>query len=616
MTKIITSIIITSILIVGAFALPNASALTVIEEYDDKTEFLTATGAISVGAFPDDGSIGAHPASKTVGDATFSTVHSPQALFVGANGIGAVPGGDWTSLTTGNDIALSDDEDLDIVLASDVYSIGFEFVEPSCTIQDAGNLCPNSDIGSNVDTVDTIDSEFEVTLKDDGTTIAQFTFNAPDDQAAFVGVWSNDPFDSVEIRETTGGNDNEYYGEFYTGDTPIQAVCSEENDLEICKAVIIVEETADGVIAVGEHIIYHFFIGVQNDSGDTLYDVEVQDRFGGDLAVGDVGEDLTDPDHNQADVIDDEQNLMCELSQKGKTNKEFLDCVADEGGDQNLEDGGSASVAVTAETDYNPGQGKKDTPKREYTSCGIHEPNSGATVLFHLFDDPIEYSLSTDPITVEVFEYADLSGDCDKDGIPDGEDPEPFFQDSDLDGIENPSDNCPYTANHGQEDADNDNIGNACDEETVLTLGPGWDNFVTPLTNGDVTVGLPTGGNWDIEFNLQGAPASTTFIHHGIDVFGVTCPAPAFFGDVPLLACGTFTRTGESGPNMETVAVYSLGTLDTDVSGDVSSPYTISGIASGSYDIEFWVGSSVVYQSDGNGNGSFGFGDTIEIVVP
>jgi hypothetical protein len=581
-------------LIVGAFAFPNASALTFIEEYDDKTDFLTATGATSVGAFPDDGSIGPHPASKIVGDATFSTVHAGQALYVGANGIGAVTNGDWTLLTAGNDIALSDNEDLDVDLSSSVYSIGFEFVEPSCTNsnQDETNICADDEIGANVPNASIIDSEFEVTLKDGGITIAQFTFNATDDQAAFVGVWSNDPFDSVEIRETTGGNDNEYYGEFFTGDTPF-GVC--DNSEPLCKFMEITEETDDGIITVNELIQYDFTIYLANNDGQSWYNVELRDHgFGGDLAVGDGPVGVDDP-RDVDDMILDNMD-ECELTQKGKTDKEKLDCYV---GDQ-FDDGENASVQVTAYTDFNPGQGKKSEPKREYTSCGIHSPNEGAEVEYFLDEEGNDgpYYLATTPIYVEVYEYADLSGDCDEDTVNDA------------------LDNCPFTPNEDQADADNDSIGNACDEETVLALGPGWDNFVTPLTNGNVTVGLPTSGNWNIEFNLEGAPASTTFTRHGIDVFGVTCPAPDFFGDVPLLTCGEFTRTGESGPNTETIAVYDLGNLDTDGSGDVSSPYTISGIASGSYDIEFWVGSSVVYQSDGNGNGSFGFGDTIEIVVP
>ena len=38
-------------------------------------------------------------------------------------------------------------------------------------------------------------------------------------QKAFVGVWSDQPFDRIAIRETFGTDDNEFYGEFFTGAT-------------------------------------------------------------------------------------------------------------------------------------------------------------------------------------------------------------------------------------------------------------------------------------------------------------------------------------------------------------------------------------------------------------
>ena len=40
-----------------------------------------------------------------------------------------------------------------------------------------------------------------------------------------------------------------------------------------------------------------------------------------------------------------------------------------------------------------------------------------------------------------------------------------FAQDSDGDGVTDGSDNCPTIINAGQEDADNDTIGDACDPE-------------------------------------------------------------------------------------------------------------------------------------------------------
>lgn len=43
-----------------------------------------------------------------------------------------------------------------------------------------------------------------------------FNFNAPNNTASFVGVWSDIAFNKVQIRETSGGIDNEYFGRFYT----------------------------------------------------------------------------------------------------------------------------------------------------------------------------------------------------------------------------------------------------------------------------------------------------------------------------------------------------------------------------------------------------------------
>lgn len=48
--------------------------------------------------------------------------------------------------------------------------------------------------------------------------------------------------------------------------------------------------------------------------------------------------------------------------------------------------------------------------------------------------------------------------DADRDGLGDACDP-----DADNDGILNPSDNCPLVPNPSQEDSDHDSIGDACD---------------------------------------------------------------------------------------------------------------------------------------------------------
>ncbi len=89
-------------------------------------------------------------------------------------------------------------EDIDVALAGNRYAFGFDFVEPR-------------------DVPEFVDSLFRVSLYRNTLLVDSFTFAPDDDVAYFVGVWSDEPFNRVEIRETTGTNENEYYGHFYTG---------------------------------------------------------------------------------------------------------------------------------------------------------------------------------------------------------------------------------------------------------------------------------------------------------------------------------------------------------------------------------------------------------------
>ena len=50
-----------------------------------------------------------------------------------------------------------------------------------------------------------------------GGSIDSFTFKAPNDVAAFIGVSSTTPFNTVQVREFVCGLENEYFGHFYTG---------------------------------------------------------------------------------------------------------------------------------------------------------------------------------------------------------------------------------------------------------------------------------------------------------------------------------------------------------------------------------------------------------------
>jgi len=188
--------------LVAAAIAPNQTNATI---FSDKATFLIATGATPTAPLPNLGEV--DPSGLTVGDLTFSTPST--RLFVGTNGLaGQFPAccstidpDPWTTRIAGNAIAITGNEDLNIDLAQPVFSFGFEFVEPQ--------FDPN--VGG------FIDSTFEVTLLNGTTVLESFTFNAPTDIAAFVGVSSTKAFDRVEIREIAGGAGNEFYGQFYLG---------------------------------------------------------------------------------------------------------------------------------------------------------------------------------------------------------------------------------------------------------------------------------------------------------------------------------------------------------------------------------------------------------------
>jgi len=185
---------LTFILAAATFLTQTLTATLVT--YSDKATFLADTGATSAtGALPNLGNVGL--AATTIGDLTIQSASG--SMFVGLT--------DWTTRLPGNEIAISDLEHVDVKinLASATYAFGFDFVEPE--------FDPNVNAPF-------VDSTFTVELKDGLTSVDSFTYNAANDTAAFVGVWSDVKFDFVSIRETTGGIENEFFGEMYSGATP------------------------------------------------------------------------------------------------------------------------------------------------------------------------------------------------------------------------------------------------------------------------------------------------------------------------------------------------------------------------------------------------------------
>jgi hypothetical protein len=186
---------------------------------DDKSAFLAATGAASAtGPLPDIGVVadGGNPAGTArVGSLTFSLAPGGDNLYIGAAGTGGAP--DWYPNTPGNDIALGF-ENLAVRVARPVFSLGFEIVEPDATLPPYGGT--------------PVESKYKVTLFNGVTVVGEAIFNSiPNDVAAFIGVWSDILFDRVAIVDVTESpfvDDDEYFGEFYTGAEPAPPTTTSE----------------------------------------------------------------------------------------------------------------------------------------------------------------------------------------------------------------------------------------------------------------------------------------------------------------------------------------------------------------------------------------------------
>lgn len=197
-------------IVVAGLQPKTQGALTV---FDGKATFLSATGATSAtGPLPLLGYVN----SAEAGSLTISNVSGSSDPSV-ALGFGVIdrpnPEDFWTTLLPGIDLAVGGFEDLNIVLDTPTCSFGFDFAEHLTIPSEEGSLCGGG--------AGCVDSVFTVSLFLDGTLVDSFWFNAPNDVASFVGVWSAAAFNRVEIRESRaqGGVENDYYGQFYVGDS-------------------------------------------------------------------------------------------------------------------------------------------------------------------------------------------------------------------------------------------------------------------------------------------------------------------------------------------------------------------------------------------------------------
>ncbi len=164
--------------------------------FSDKTSFELATGATPVGPIPGPGS-----GAFVVGTLTFSNV-SPSSLNYTVN---------WSTLISESfDLAINGVENFDVTSSAPLYSFGFDFHEPSVPFG-FPDRCD----------APCFDSTFQITLWNGLIPVGSQPFSMPDDVLTFVGVWSSDPFDRIEVRDITGTIDDEFFGNFLTGTRPL-----------------------------------------------------------------------------------------------------------------------------------------------------------------------------------------------------------------------------------------------------------------------------------------------------------------------------------------------------------------------------------------------------------
>ncbi|MDX2223907.1 MAG: hypothetical protein SFV21_14250 [Rhodospirillaceae bacterium] len=214
----------------GVWSATPANAALVL--YTNKAQFLADTGATSatgpLASLQGPGSDGFFTSPVTIGSITFD---SSNPLYVGG-GSGTYV---WSTVLPGADIAISGVENLTMVSGASVYAMGFDFVEHSTprtvlvpVLTDTCNSMP------------CVDSPFTLTVSLGGTPLGVLSFNAPDDVLAFIGVWSDQPFDRLIAVDASSNVDNEYFGGVYTGSLAMATGVPEPGELALVGTGLIV----------------------------------------------------------------------------------------------------------------------------------------------------------------------------------------------------------------------------------------------------------------------------------------------------------------------------------------------------------------------------------------
>lgn len=176
------------------FAMATSSANAALFLYDDRSDFIADTGATDA-----TGPLTTGTGTMTRGTLTFSA-HTGSSAHLNS----------FNTLMAGNEFALSGNENFNIDISGSVFSMGFDFVEPTSNFSGGGGFNGSGSF---------IHSEFAVTLFSGAASIGSFNFMRPFNSLEFVGFWSTTAFDRIEVREIVGSNGNEFFNAFITGTT-------------------------------------------------------------------------------------------------------------------------------------------------------------------------------------------------------------------------------------------------------------------------------------------------------------------------------------------------------------------------------------------------------------
>ncbi|MEM6759055.1 MAG: VPLPA-CTERM sorting domain-containing protein [Pseudomonadota bacterium] len=181
--------------ILSAFMIALGASAAAAATFDDRATFLAQSGSFIEHTDPFSDFTVTTPAGSSInsGFSTFTDKFVPNPYVI-VNGVENV------------DIALS--------FATSIFAFGMDVFEPQNSTATFN--------GCNVGTC--VESTFQLSFLSGASVVDTITFSPDNEILDFIGYTSAVAFDRIEIRETIGTNDNEFFGNFVTSTTPVSAV--------------------------------------------------------------------------------------------------------------------------------------------------------------------------------------------------------------------------------------------------------------------------------------------------------------------------------------------------------------------------------------------------------